>query len=628
MRFADFSFKNFKGINNMKLDLKESPNSNIYALVGLNESGKTTILEAISTYKSEEMPMTKETRNSKTNPNELIPLGKRANFNDKIVIGVRFLVDSDDNEKINDFALIETPYEKVVKLDDIIHTYEYSFKNSTFGNLQTTLTPIFGIRNHDASKKIVGIYEDDRDSWNKITKFISELIPDILYFPNFFFDFPSKLYLEDPGINGDILTSVYNKGSKQEENEYKFYLDLIQDILNSMENNFTVKEHIVKRIKSDDPNEKKNLERTLQLMEDKVTNVVLEAWNDIFKNKIQNSKIEIKADLDLRQKPYLEFSIKSEDGIYNINERSLGFRWFFSFLLFTNFRPHRKSSSKGLLYLFDEPASNLHPSAQQELLKRFKKLCENKKVTIIYTTHSHYLIDPSNLENTFVVINRTLESGNISTDSPKSTDIKVERYRRFTSSKSPISYYAQPILEVLDYRPSNLEFVPKSVFVEGKNDYYTLSYFNEVIFRSLVDFKFVPGIGASHLDTLISLYIGWGRNFIVLLDADVEGHKQKNRYLENFGEIVSQRIFTLGDIDQAWDGKNMEDIINNNEKLLFQKTSFPQSKVFEKDLFNKTIQECLINQRSFDWGEGTKENFKKILCFLKEKLENLNSSEM
>ena len=320
----------------------------------------------------------------------------------------------------------------------------------------------------------------------------------------------------------------------------------------------------------------------------------------------------------------MEFSIKSEDGIYNINERSLGFRWFFSFLLFTNFRPHRKSSSKGLLYLFDEPASNLHPSAQQELLKRFKKLCENKNVTIIYTTHSHYLIDPSNLENTFVVMNRTLESANISTDSPKSTDIKVERYRKFMSSKSPISYYAQPILEVLDYRPSNLEFVPKSVFVEGKNDYYTLSYFNEVIFGSLVDFKFVPGIGASHLDTLISLYIGWGRNFIVLLDADAEGHKQKNRYLGNFGEIVSQRIFTLGDIDQAWDGKNMEDIINNNEKLLFQKTSLPQSEVFEKGLFNKTIQECLINQRNFDWGEDTKENFKKILCFLKEELEKHN----
>ena len=70
MKFADFSFKNFKGINKMKLELTESPDSKIYALVGLNESGKTTILEAISTYKSEEMPMTKETRNSKTNPND------------------------------------------------------------------------------------------------------------------------------------------------------------------------------------------------------------------------------------------------------------------------------------------------------------------------------------------------------------------------------------------------------------------------------------------------------------------------------------------------------------------------------------------------------------------------------
>jgi predicted ATP-dependent endonuclease of OLD family len=624
MRFSHFGFKNFKGINDLVLNLSESPNSNIYALVGLNESGKTTILEAIGAYKSEEMPMTKETKAPLTDANKFIPLGKRANFNEKILIKARLLLDSDDNKKINDFAVRETTYKEVVKLEKIIHTYEYSFKNSKSEKLQTTLTSIMGIRKEDNNKKEVSIYEDDKDSWNKITGFIREQIPDILYFPNFFFDFPSKLYLVDPGIYSKIQVLGYIEGNKQEENEYKFYRDLIQDILNSMGDNYTVEDHIIERLKSDDQNDKKNLDRTLQLMEDKVTKVILDSWNDIFRNKIQNSKIEIKAYLDSRENPYLEFSIKSDDGIYNINERSLGFRWFFSFLLFTNFRPYRKTSSKGLLYLFDEPASNLHPSAQQELLKSFKKLCENKNVTIIYTTHSHYLIDPSNLENTFVVINRTLESGNGITNSPKSTDIKVERYRKFMSSKSPTTYYAQPILDVLDYRPSNLEFIPKSVFLEGKNDYYTLTYFNEVIFGNLVDLKFVPGIGASHLDTLISLYIGWGRNFIVLLDADAEGHKQKNRYLENFGEIVSQRIFTLGDIDREWDGKNMENIINTKEKLLFQNTSFPQSDVFEKSLFNKTIQEFLINQRNFDWSEETKENFKKILCFLNNQLENVD----
>ena len=68
----------------------------------------------------------------------------------------------------------------------------------------------------------------------------------------------------------------------------------------------------------------------------------------------------------------------------------------------------------------------------------------------------------------------------------------------------------------------------------------------------------------------------------------------------------------------------MENIINTKEKLLFQKTSFPQSDVFEKSLFNKTIQEFLINQRNFDWGEETKENFKKILCFLNNQLEKVD----
>jgi len=48
MKFTYFKFKNFKGIEDQTLDLSKSGGSNIYTLVGLNESGKTTILEAIN----------------------------------------------------------------------------------------------------------------------------------------------------------------------------------------------------------------------------------------------------------------------------------------------------------------------------------------------------------------------------------------------------------------------------------------------------------------------------------------------------------------------------------------------------------------------------------------------------
>ncbi|WP_404977750.1 AAA family ATPase [Ancylobacter sp. 3268] len=40
-----FSLKNFKGINNIKISIDEKNSCPVKTLIGLNESGKTTILE-------------------------------------------------------------------------------------------------------------------------------------------------------------------------------------------------------------------------------------------------------------------------------------------------------------------------------------------------------------------------------------------------------------------------------------------------------------------------------------------------------------------------------------------------------------------------------------------------------
>ena len=50
MQYIKFKVINFKGIQELEFDLSESPISPIYLLVGLNESGKTTILESLSFY--------------------------------------------------------------------------------------------------------------------------------------------------------------------------------------------------------------------------------------------------------------------------------------------------------------------------------------------------------------------------------------------------------------------------------------------------------------------------------------------------------------------------------------------------------------------------------------------------
>ena len=81
------------------------------------------------------------------------------------------------------------------------------------------------------------------DAWQEAIKYIQTLIPSILYFPNFLFDLPDKIYLE----------TVQNDSKK-----FEFYNLVIQDILDSLNNKLDVKTHILDRAKSDDKNDKKH----------------------------------------------------------------------------------------------------------------------------------------------------------------------------------------------------------------------------------------------------------------------------------------------------------------------------------------------------------------------------------
>lgn len=50
MKFKKIEIKNYKGIENATLELSSAPKGNVYTLVGINESGKTSLLEAINTF--------------------------------------------------------------------------------------------------------------------------------------------------------------------------------------------------------------------------------------------------------------------------------------------------------------------------------------------------------------------------------------------------------------------------------------------------------------------------------------------------------------------------------------------------------------------------------------------------
>jgi hypothetical protein len=79
----------------------------------------------------------------------------------------------------------------------------------------------------------------------------------------------------------------------------------------------------------------------------------------------------------------------------NFDERSTGFVWFFSFLVW--FWQVKRTLGDNLLILLDDPGIGLHARAQQDLL-RYIALELEPHYQVIYTTHSPFMVDPNKIE--------------------------------------------------------------------------------------------------------------------------------------------------------------------------------------------------------------------------------------
>ena len=599
MKFTYFKFKNFKGIEDQKIDLLRSVGSSIYTLVGLNESGKTTILEAINffSHKQESLDVLELDSYSIEDIHSLIPINKRDNFNDCITIEAGLELNKDDISKVK--KAIKEKNGIIVNecSNTVTYTQNYYFKNSKHQpELNESLWKYWAKGKTARAKKIRNLTNDERQPAN--TEFIRKNIPSILYFPNFLFEFPEKIYLN----------------SEVEDSKDQFYQKIIQDILDSLDNELNIEDHLITRIESEDRNEKRNLNSLIGKMERKLSSVIFDSWNEIFNKRINQKEIVLYHDKD-ENGVYLEFNIKDDVDTYRINERSLGFRWFFVYILLTQFRNYGKSRNNAF-FLFDEPASNLHPAAQSELLKSFENL-----PNVLYTTHSHYLINPKWLESTYVVKNKGIDYDNESEYNARNTDVSIMRYREFASKNPSQTSYFQPILEILEYKPANLELVPKVILTEGKNDFYTFSYFQKTIKNYKKPLCFIPGTSSSNIENLISLYLGWGTSFVVLLDSDEAGKEAKERYLELFGEYVNDLIITYEDIDSSWVNFETENLYSNSDRLKLQKINYPTDTRYKKKAFNRSIQENFVTSNKVVLDNESMGNFKTTLDFLKDKLK-------
>jgi predicted ATP-dependent endonuclease of OLD family len=618
MRYTAFTIKNFKGIQSLKLDLDSNPASKIFILVGLNESGKTTIMEALSFF-YENIRNTKESvltlhPSGIDDNHSLIPKNRKDNFTDSTRIEANIELEE------NDVDLLKKLLKDNGFLCEHINTtmsisFEFKFENSSFVNKKISWGPEF--HGKEKQKRTRENLQEKHNAWEPAYEAIRSMVPPIIYYPNFLFEFPDVIYLQE---------------FPDEGREQVFYRRLLQDVLDSLPNSLNLQTHIIERASTSRRSDKESLNSVLNKMSSQITKLVFSDSLSVFKTGTRNKSIIVSyPELDEKsQVLYVELQLKDGEDSYYIRERSLGFRWFFTFLLFTQFRVQRSQgncNNNNLVFLFDEPASNLHQAAQQKLIRALEELIKSS-VSVIYSTHSHHLINPQWLESAFIVRNKALEYEEDDVDNFKPTNIEVQRYRTFVSQHPNQKTYYQPILDVLEYRPSNLEAIPDVVMVEGKNDFYTLSYLQDIILNSKTKISLLPGTGSGSLDTAIRLYYAWGKNFIILLDGDAEGIKQKKRYQNIFGGIIQDRLFLPEDIESSRSNCGMEKLFESNDLLRLQQSIYPDKQRFDKKLFNIAIQENLIKKYSVPLSEATIDTFKKLLSFLSEALSKASYSNL
>ncbi len=591
MKYTKFKIKNFKGIDNIELDLTKIPSPPIFTFVGLNESGKTTILEAISFFRNDQKP---------EKSFKYIPKKKKSNFNDSICITAHLKLNEDDETKIKSYVESEILFKLTQEIKEIRVTKKYNFEASKFKDIDNQWDiNLIGFKGRGKKEKPI-----DEEQKNKVINYIKkDIMPKVIYYPNFLFDFPSKIYLE-PYDN--------------EEEKQTFYRQILQDILDFLDDGLKLDEHIINRIKESNDENNEALDALLDRMGSEVTKKIFGAWETMFSKKVRK-EIIFHVGQDGEKDHYIGVRLKENNEKYRIEELSLGFKWFFTFLLFTEFRKNRNEDPGETLFLLDEPAYNLHSTAQLKLLKTFEKLAEDCK--LIYTTHSHHLIEPKWLGGTFIIKNNLLNYEEEEEFNNNDTDIKIIPYRQFVANNPKDTTYFQPILDRLEYQPSLLEEVPNIAIGEGKSDYYTFKYIKEVMLENESnDINFYPGNGVDKLENIFRLYLAWGRDFVGVLDSDSAGKRAKKRYVKVIGPDIENNIFTLEEINDGWKNFTTESLFKESEKKEIIKVIFG-SGGYDKIKFNNAIQQLYIDKTKVHLSSETINNFKKIFKFIKGQLQ-------
>lgn len=230
-----------------------------------------------------------------------------------------------------------------------------------------------------------------------------------------------------------------------------------------------------------------------------------------------------------------------------LEERSKGFQWFFSFYLV--FLVESQHGHLDAVLLLDEPGLDLHPTAQQELIAFFEQLAEANQ--LVYTTHSPFLIDGTNIHRVRPVTENQEGRSRVS----------VGEWPKDRETIFPLQAAAgYAMVRGLFQRRQN-------VLVEGMSDYYylhALNYQCVATGRASLpqDIYITPCGGTKMVGHLASLFLGQEVRPVILLDGDDAGRVRRDALTKELYRAHESAIVMLDNaLGRTGDNVEIEDVL-------------------------------------------------------------------
>ncbi len=476
MKYIRFAIDKYKAVKKSSISVLYEP----VPIIGVNESGKSSALEAIAhfDYRNDTIADQKNWKPF----NRYVPLEK------EFVVGTE----------------IDFEQDELLPLLDSFTEEEKTQINTLLSSSPLKIDRVF-YKDGNALAKKYRIADQMDDLIERFCRIFIERLPKIFYFDNFLENqFPDKIefpdpYFTDPNFQLNehqiIAEEMFNKAGYN----LKAYLDEsdenTKDTMISVVNTY-----ITKKLIND-----------WKVMHFKTEDLEVRSVTDLEIILKQNRENKHSIDINIVEK--FQDETKEERNISMLlSERSLGFRWFFNFSSKKNFGARGEEK---FVYLFDEPGSYLHNGAQGVLLKAIHDLAINHPV--IYSTHSEFLLDPEiiNINNIRVVEKNDREICLVPLAQTNDKKHHGALSTLFHALRMKI-----PISSTLNQ---------KVIITEGITDFY----FWKMLTNNIV---ILPGFGAGQNQYLISIAIGTSKNYMAFFDGDPAGDRAIEKYKNFFGD--------------------------------------------------------------------------------------------